>query len=72
MARRSEGKNTTTVGPYARRLPNDNNEGETNNGGTEARVRHGARRVELLATALLGGFEWSVAWEIVVVGSWGR
>jgi hypothetical protein len=29
MARRIEGKNTTTVGPYARRLPNGNNEGET-------------------------------------------
>jgi hypothetical protein len=72
MARRSKGKNTITVGPYARRLPDGNNEDETNSGGTDARARHGARRAELSATALLGGFEWSAAWEIVVVGSWGR
>jgi hypothetical protein len=61
MARRSEGKNTTTAGCYARRLPDGNNEGATNIDGIEARARHGARCVELLAAALLGGFEWSVA-----------
>jgi hypothetical protein len=57
MARRSEGKNTTTAGCYARRLPDGNNEGATNIDGIEARARHGARCVELLAAALLGGFE---------------
>ena len=57
MARCSEGKNTTTAGRYARRLPNDNNEGATNICGTEASARHGARRAELSAVALLGGFE---------------
>jgi hypothetical protein len=57
MARRSEGKNTTTAGPYARRLSDGNNEGAANNGGIEARARHGARRAELSAAALLGGFE---------------
>jgi hypothetical protein len=72
MARHGEGKNTTTAGPYARRLPDGNHEGATNSDGTEARARRGAQRAELSATALLGGFEWSAVWEIVVVGSWGR
>jgi hypothetical protein len=57
MARRSEGKNTTTTGPCARRLPDGNHEGAMNSGSTEARARHDT---------------WRAAWEIVAVGSWGR